>query len=163
MGAESLTDERILELTRIPKRVVNPGARWRELGRHRQLNYEAMSLEGAWSFEVYCRQSLRMPDSFSCGLRWIAPSGEGIHLVRYNGPAHPHENSIEGIRFQYRCHIHRATARYAAMGRRPESFAEPTDRYQTLGGAMLCLLQDCTIDGLVPGPEIITGGDCDGS
>lgn len=82
MGAESLTDERIAELTQLPKRVLNPGARWREIGRHRQVNFEALSRNGAASFEVFCRQSLRMADSFSCGLRWIAPSGEGVHLVR---------------------------------------------------------------------------------
>lgn len=44
------------------------------------------------------------------------------------------------------------------MGRRPESFAEPTDRYLTLHGAMLCLLRDCAIEGLVLESGTFTGG-----
>ena len=65
-----------------------------------------------------------------------------FRLCRYNGKSHEHSNSLESQKF-YDFHVHRATARYQQAGSREDSFAEPTDRYNDLDGAVRCLIQDC--------------------
>lgn len=44
--------------------------------------------------------------------------------------------------------IHRATAEALEAGRKAEIFAEGTDRYSTLEGALACLIRDCSVQGL---------------
>ncbi len=94
-----------------------------------------------------------MENDFSCGISWIASNGESLTLARYNGPSHSHPNHIEKTRLGYCCHIHKATERYVQANKKPEGFAEETDRYKTLDGALHCLITDCNISGLRTEPE----------
>ena len=72
----------------------------------------------------------------------VALDGSRLTLARYNGPGHEHGDIL------YRPHIHRATEKAIASGRKPEREAEETGRYQTLDGALACLLEDFSIAGL---------------
>jgi hypothetical protein len=146
--ADPSTDAGIAALLAIGKTVTNPLARDRAKFQHVEREYEVVGND-ATKFALYTRQSTMARDNFSCGLRWLGPGGESVTLVRYNGPAHPHRNAIEGNRFVNQCHIHRATARYIArQDGQDEGYAEVTDRYTDLKGALRCLLLDCKISGL---------------
>lgn len=145
----SVTDAQLQELRALPKRVTNPRARQTEKERHSERNYEVQG--GDQHFLLYLRQSLLVTDGFSCGLVWLSP-GASWTLTRYNGSDHPHGNTIEGTRADHVCHIHLLTERYIAAGRKPEHYAEPTDRFLSLNGALRCLLLDWNITGLTP-PE----------
>ena len=45
-----------------------------------------------------------------------------------------------------RFHIHLATERYQEIGAREDTFAEPTDRYSDIEGALACLIADANFD-----------------
>lgn len=151
---DASTDDGIAALLAMKKTVTNPDTKTRQKGQHLERNYDVEAADGT-KFGLYTRQSVLLPDNFSCGLRWRGPGGgEDVCLVRYNGPAHPHRNAIEGGRFVNQCHIHSATSRYMARLNGPaEGFAEPTTRYNDLRGALVCLMEDCKIEGLVLDPE----------
>lgn len=55
---------------------------------------------------------------------------------------HEHTNRIEGDTF-FGFHIHTATERYQNLGLDEDAYAEPTDRYANLSGAMECMIKDC--------------------
>lgn len=156
MAFESITDVKIDELLRMPKRVSNPATRAKDKEGHRQLNYKVRATQNAdYEFTLYTRQNLRlgMEDDFSCGLSWTSPNGEVLTLVRYNGSNHPHPNHLEGTRIEFENHIHQATERYIRANRKPDGFAERSDKYKTLMGALSCLLDDCNIVGISVSPE----------
>ena len=143
-----LTDERIRYLLTIPKRTTTPGARWRVQKKSRQRNYDLESEDGTLQFSLYLRQNMRIVDSFSCGLLYLHAGGEKVTLARYNGSDHPHYNPLDGTRADNHCHIHRATERYMAAGRKSEHYAESTDRYTDLDGALRAIIEDCKISGI---------------
>ncbi len=156
MAFESLTDSKILELIKCPKRLTNPQTRTKNKDGHEQINYKVISLDDSGhEFEVYKRQNLRegMEDDFSCGISWIAPNGESFTLKRYNGPSHNHPNQLEKVRLGYVCHIHIATEKYIKANRKPEGFAEETNKYTTVEGALHCLVTDCVISGIQTKPD----------
>ncbi len=156
MAFESLTDDKIADLLNCPKKLVNPNARSKEKEGHEQVNYKVVALDGSnHEFELYTRQNKRegMEDSFSCGISWIAPNGETLTLKRYNGPSHDHPNHLEKVRLGYNCHIHIATEKYINANRKAEGFAEKTDRYNSLEGALHCLVTDCKITGKQTTPD----------
>jgi hypothetical protein len=146
-----LTDAFIAELKALPKRISNPGARNSAKERHIERNYQ-VSADGH-EFHIFMRQSALVLTGFSCGLVWHAPDGSRPILARYNGSDHPHLNPIEGDRVDFLFHIHTRTERYAAIGRKPEHFAEPTDRFRDSTGALRCLLLDWNIAGLDLSPQ----------
>lgn len=151
MAFESITDEKIAELIAMPKKVVTPGTRPKVKGKHEQYNYKVCSSENdEHEFELFTRQNLRedMEDDFSCGISWIAPTGESFTFRRYNGSSHDHPNHLEKVKLGYSCHIHMATEKYIRSNRKIEGFAEVTDRYRSLKGALHCLVIDCNISGL---------------
>lgn len=152
MSKPVLSDHEIDRLLSMPKAVTNPRARWKEQKGSNQQTFDVQSDDGEHKFKLFVRQNMRLPDNFSCGLRYLHPSGETVTLTRYNGSDHPHENPLEGGRFDGICHIHRATQRYMEAGRKSEHFAEPTDRYSNVEGALRALIQDCNISGIEP-PE----------
>lgn len=61
---------------------------------------------------------------------------------------HSRRNPLEGEAFESRCHIHVASERYIAANRKAEHYAEPTDRYSDLEGALRLLIADWSISGL---------------
>ena len=141
------TEEELDTLRAMPKRIDNPGSRWSEkpagAPAHRQRSFKARGGGDEQSiFEIYQRQNIRDDADFSCGIVHVAFDGSRLTLARYNGPGHEHGDIL------YRPHIHRATEKAIASGRKPECEAEETDRYQTLEGALACLLEDFRIAGL---------------
>jgi hypothetical protein len=148
MGIETLTDEAIAKLLALPKRVENPAARERTEGQHRRRDYQVVSLDGDQRFTLFTRQSTRILDGFSAGLRWHAKSGEDVMLIRCNGSDHPHPNVLERERIESRCHVHILTERYIQANRKGEGFAEATSIYRTLEGALHTLVTRANIRGL---------------
>jgi hypothetical protein len=152
MSIESVSQTKIDELLSMQKRVTNPSARVVSKGQHQQINYQVKGTDDTL-FSLYWRQNTNIPEDFSCGLSWDTPSGEVLTLVRYNGPSHPHTKTIEGQKLDFVCHIHRATKRYVDAGKKPEGYAEETAKYQTLRGALHCLVSDCNISGIQTIPD----------
>lgn len=143
-----LSDDEISKLISLAKTVTNPRARLVDKRGSSQVNYEAEAETGE-RFRVYVRQNLRIKEAFSCGLLFLAPSGESVTLARYNGSDHPHSNPLDStVKMEPAFHIHRATERYMQAGRKAEHFAQETDRYVNLHGALEALLKDCNISGL---------------
>ncbi len=151
------TDEELQELREIPKRVTNPRARWSKKPAnrpvHNQRSFKTRSEQNAdipilpgqvvYLFEICQRQNILDGKDFSCGIAYLPPGGSRLTLARYNGPSHQaHEDIV------YRPHIHSATAAAMAAGKRPEHGATETNRYETLEGALACLLRDFNIAGL---------------
>jgi hypothetical protein len=94
-------------------------------------------------FRLIIRQSLINILDFSVILAYSPPKLSGtFRLRRYNGKSHEHTNIIERNKF-YDFHIHTATERYQQMGLREDYFAEPTDRFSDLNGALSCMFDDC--------------------
>lgn len=109
---------------------------------HRERELDVDGVNGN-SFRLILRQSLFNPLDFSIILAWLPPqSATPFRLCRYNGKSHEHTNTLESQKF-FEFHVHRSTERYQKSGLREDSFAEPTDRYQDFGGALLCLIRDC--------------------
>ena len=98
-------------------------------------------------FLIYQRQSLRDDPSYSCGILYLPPSGPNLTLARYNGPNHQHGD------IRYKPHIHRATEAAIIAGIRPKHEAEETTRYETLEGAMACLIEDFRLSGIRATPD----------
>lgn len=97
-------------------------------------------------FRLIIRQSEFNPLDFSAILAYRIPKSNILfRLRRYNGKSHEHSNTIEGKTF-YDFHVHTATERYQESGLREDTFAEPTNRYADLTGAIRCLLIDCAFD-----------------
>lgn len=132
-----------------PKRILNPGAHWLKKPQarpvHRQRNFRVVR-EGdeTVEFQIYQRQNLNDKHDFSCGIAYLPRGSEPLTLARYNGSSHEHG----GI--SYHPHIHRASERAIAAGRKPESDATATDRFQTLEAALTCLVEDFKVLGLNP-------------
>jgi hypothetical protein len=94
-------------------------------------------------FKVILRQSNANPFDFSVMLTVCPPTSTRVFRVRrHNGKSHEHTNVIEGSRF-YDFHVHQATQRYQELGVREDTYAEPTDRYADVWGALECLFEDC--------------------
>ena len=143
MSGRLYTEEELAKLRSMPKRVTNPGARWLEKPGHRQRNHRAVDEQGQEvNFSVYLRQNSQDDSDFSCGIVYRPLGGKPLTLARYNGSSHRHGD------IHYRPHIHRATARAIASGKKPESAAEETDRYETLEGALRCLIEDFNLSGI---------------
>jgi len=126
----------------VSKKVIDPSVPWKQKrDGHRQQSYTAESEDGG-VYLIYLRQNDDDPMDFSCGVALILPSKRPMSLIRYNGPSHRHGD------IAYRSHIHRATAHALLEGKRADSFAEKTDRYDTLDAAFRCLIHDCSVHGL---------------
>ena len=148
MATTVFTDSDIEVLLRMSKRVENPRTKQSVEGKHLRNDYRLLGDDEKSEFALFVRQSTVLPESFSVGLRWLPESGEDVTLFRCNGPSHPHSNSLEGERFEFVCHVHRATERYLAAGKKDEGFAIPSSDYTTVGGALHCLVTYCKISGL---------------
>ena len=97
-------------------------------------------------FRVILRQSSISPLDFTAILAVHVPQSNRIfRLRRYNGKNHEHSNIIEGGIF-YDYHIHMATERYQDLGAREDAYAEVSDRYEDLDGALDCLFGDAAFD-----------------
>ena len=103
-------------------------------------------------FRLIFRKSRENPWDFSVILAVRVPQSSRLfRLRRYNGKSHEHTNHIEGVTF-YDYHIHFATERYQEIGAREDTFAEPTDRYSDIEGALDCLIADASFE-MPPGSQ----------
>ncbi|MBI3775408.1 MAG: hypothetical protein HY273_07625 [Gammaproteobacteria bacterium] len=145
MNFDVPTDAELDHLRQLPKLVANPRCQWKNKPGHRQKNFLAEG--GKYQFEIYLRQNTNDERDFSCGLKIIKPDGTALTLCRYNGGGHAHHD------IQYRPHIHIATAAAISLGRKPETHADETNRYEKLDGALHCLVSDCMVNGLPTQPD----------
>ena len=107
-------------------------------------------------FEIYQRQNIQDEADFSCGIVHVALDGSRLTLARYNGSGHEHGDIL------YRPHVHRATEKAIASGRKPEREAEETDRstfYDDLADLLKSLIDEDKIRANyvpeeVPNPEV---------
>ena len=120
---------------------------------HSEAQLDVVGVDGD-AFRIIVRQTLSNLLAFSVILAWRAPGSNVLfRLRRYNGRAHWHSNTIEADRF-YSAHIHLATERYQAIGEREDFFAEPSNRFADLDGALACMAVDCAL--AAPGPSQLT-------
>ena len=73
--------------------------------------------------------------------------GAAAHTGSVQRPSHQHEE------IRYKPHIHRATETAILAGRKPEHAAEETTRYETLEGALACLIEDFRLSGIRANPD----------
>lgn len=114
------------------------------VNRNERSDLDVLGAEGG-RFRLMLRRAELNQLDFSVVLGYQFPDTNALILLRrYNGKSHEHRNTLEkGPKF-YDYHIHTATERYQfAAGCKPEHFAEVTDRYADLTGALKCLLDDC--------------------
>ena len=97
-------------------------------------------------FRVIVRMSIFNKLNFSVilGVKVPAPK-KFFRLKRYNGDYHLHTNTIEEQEVEG-FHIHTATEKYQVNGTREEAYAEPTERYNDVNGALKCLFADANFE-----------------
>jgi hypothetical protein len=99
--------------------------------------------ENGSDFSLILRQSEYNKLDFSVILAYLVPKTNVLfRLRRYNGKSHEHTNPYEGQKF-FGFHIHIATERYQQSGMREDTYAEQTNAYSDLNGAIQCMLNDC--------------------
>ena len=128
---------------------------------HKEAELDLEGSEGS-PFRLILRQSMGNSLDFSLILAYLVPRTNIVfRLRRYNGRSHEHTNKLEGNKF-YSFHIHMATPRYQEEGFREDAYAEPTDRYADLEGALECMLANCGFE-VPPNPQPLLpqfqGGD----
>ena len=74
----------------------------------------------------------------------VPPPKKFFRLKRYNGD-HEHTNTIEDEKLNG-FHIHTATERYQVNSVREEDYAELTERYTNVNGALKCLFADANFE-----------------
>lgn len=117
--------------------------RWITRFKHRKAKIRLTGVDKG-QYTIMLRENLINPFDFSAILGYRLPQTTRIfRLRRYNGTGHRHTNRIESETFRG-FHIHQATERYQELGAREDSFAEQTKRFNTLDGAINCLLRDCS-------------------
>jgi hypothetical protein len=118
---------------------------------HKERELDVTGASGS-EFQIILRQSVFNPLDFSVILGYSFPTSNVLfRLRRYNGRSHEHTNCIEGGTF-YDFHIHTATERYQDAGYAEEHYAETTNRYVDIAGAIQCLIEDCGFE-LPPGTQ----------
>ena len=97
-------------------------------------------------FRVIVRMSISDELNFSVvlGVK-VPPPKKFFRLKRYNGDYHLHTNTIEDQEIEG-FHIHTATERYQVNGPREAAYAEPTQRYDDINGALKCLFADANFE-----------------
>ena len=140
------TDNEINELTLERKEyngTVEDLLNFKKSDGHKRSTFEIPRSDGS-AFIVKLRQNTNTLNDFSAILAFQQKGvNKDFKLRRYNG-MHEHTNKLENIRF-FDFHIHYATQRYQDAGRKEESYAEKTDRYSDIKGALKCLIDDCHI------------------
>ena len=103
--------------------------------------------ESGSRFRIITNLNEKYPSDFSVVLAVIDPkTGAIFRIRRYNGmPKRSHNNKIEKQKI-YGYHIHFATERYQERDYDEETYAEETNRYNNLEGALQCLIQDANLE-----------------
>jgi hypothetical protein len=90
-------------------------------------------------FVLGFRQNLLRPHDFSLRLTYFDLLGRSCNVVRCNGPhdhQHVNANDPDQVRFSGIPHVHTLTVRYLNSKWKPDHFAEPTDQYDDVPGAI---------------------------
>jgi hypothetical protein len=143
-----LTDTQIEALVSEEKRIPRHYQSLLRPRPHRGHSEREMLIQGVAgsTFKLLTRQSHSNHRGFTAILAYSIPAtNQWFRLRRHNGPHGWHTNRIERVSFADVAHIHMATERYQALGMREDSYAEPTDRFSNLDGAIQCLLEDVNI------------------
>ena len=147
-----ITEEWIEQLRIMPKTVTPPRSRWTQKNPgHKQRKFSLRGLDDEdKKFSIFLRQSVTHTNSFSCGIEFITGGPSKVRLARYNGPGHVHHNGPEHVHpeIRFRPHIHRASEKAYLLGKKLDAFAEETDRFATLPGALQCLIMDFNVSGV---------------
>ena len=98
--------------------------------------YRLKYAELSWSIEEYHRGINIMQKKPTATLMFT-----GHYNRRYNGEGNTHTNYIEGNEVGI-FHIHYTTERYQHLSQKNEHYAEETDCYTDVHGALQCLIQD---------------------
>lgn len=136
------TDQQIAEL--IDERKVLPDD-WRtQLDKNNSLYIIG---ERGNRFRIITNLNTKYPTDFSVILAVVNPKkGADFRIRRYNGMhKRPHNNKIEKQKI-YGYHIRSATEHYQERGYDEEAYAEKTDLYNNLEGALRCLIQDTNFE-----------------
>jgi hypothetical protein len=116
--------------------------------KHKRGHLEASKqVEGAdgSKFRLIVRQNRMDVLDFSVILGWDMPSLMRVFkLMRCNGLSHQHRNPLEYQEAFFDYHVHVATERYQLHGSSEEHYAEPTNAYTDLKGAIRHLLTSCS-------------------
>lgn len=140
------TDDEILALILEPKPLPHDYRKRLSLRQKHGHREQELTVQGAEAHELHTilRQSSIDPLDFSAILSVTVPGTNRIfRLRRYNSKTHQHSNRLEGSDRFYSFHIHQATERYQQAGWDEDSYAEPTERFADLYGAITCMFQDC--------------------
>lgn len=140
------TDNEIKELTLESKNYNGTIAdllNFKESDGHKKASVEIPRPNGSM-FIIKLRQNTNTLNDFSAILAFQEKgASKDFKVRRYNGKQE-HTNKLENRKF-FNFHIHYATQRYQDAGRKEESYAEETDRYSDIKGALKCLIDDCNI------------------
>ncbi len=68
-------------------------------------------------------------------------TNQEVRLRRYNSPHGKHTNPLEGNSVNL-YHIHKATERYQRSEYNIDHYAEETNRFSDIHGALQCLIED---------------------
>ena len=162
--ADIVSDVRIAAMITEPKAL--PENWHQELAnlKNRAGRYESeVDLTGAngTRFRIIVSQRHQNTDDYTIILLLNSTTRPRFRILRYDGSGHDHSNTLEGNLIVSKPHIHRATERYqiATHNRRPDGYAEETQRYQNLAGAWDCFRVDVNLgfpggstDALLPAP-----------
>ena len=142
-----LSDQKIIAL--IEERKVLPNERRNKFRKttHRGNDKYRLNVTGedGNEFQIIVRISLFNKLNFSVilGVK-VPPPKKFFRLKRYNGN-HEHSNTIEDEKVNG-FHIHTATERYQVNSVREEDYAELTQRYTDVNGALKCLFADANFE-----------------
>ena len=131
-------------LRSMPKHEAEPYEPWLAKPPFRPRHVQrTMVFRGEWTpefgdaeFSVYIRMGLIVEGDFSCGISYVATGGQSLVLARYDGKNHKHGE------IAYRPHIHWLTPQSFDEVETPELEVDATDRFDTLQGAVYCLIYD---------------------
>jgi hypothetical protein len=114
----------------------------RQEDKHKRSFLKVTGVNGTM-YTIHLRQNIINPLNFSAILIHSVPNTSiEFRLRRYNGRSHRHTNKIEANAF-YDFHIHFATERYQSQNLAEDEYAEVTDRYSDIEGALKCMVHDC--------------------
>ena len=144
MTSWNFTDEELALLRSMPKHeaelqepwLAKPPVRPRHVQRRMVFRGEWTPEFGDAEFSVYVRRGLVEEGDFSCGISYLGSLQKSLMLARYCGWAHKHEEIIRDP------HIHWLTVRGLTAGTPVELEAAVTSRFDSLEGAVLCLVKD---------------------
>jgi hypothetical protein len=95
----------------------------------------AAMADATQKFRVFLRKNTTFAENFSVGMDYLAPVGDDLCLVRFNG-YHAHRNQVGDQAYFEDFHIHQATEEALSQGLKAENFASPTQDYRTFEEAI---------------------------